>query len=549
MITFNHVTFTYPGAESPALREVTLNVPSDQLILVLGESGSGKSTLLRCINGLIPHFSGGVLHGTIRVLGLDPVLATPREMSRQVGFVFQDPEAQFVVDRVEDEIAFALENAAVQPPEMKRRINEVITLLGLENLRHRHIDTLSGGERQKVAIAAVLALRPRLLLLDEPTSQLDPQSADDLLETLVRLNSQLNLGVVIAEHRLERILPYVDWVVHLKGGMINIASDDVRQSLESIQLDSPLISLGKALDWHPLPLSVEEARRIIEKSPWIQNISVSIRNNRDGHKKHSPYLECNHLQVLYNGKKALDDVNLALYPGEIVFLLGENGAGKTTLLRSLVGLIRPQVGSVKLLGQDISNMEVAEICRKVGYLPQDPNALLFADSVREELMITLRNHQCSLPPSWQETLLNQLGLSALADSYPRDLSVGERQRVALAAIMITQPGALLLDEPTRGMDYQAKHHLLDILQHFRSEGKAILLATHDVELAAAAADRVVLIEHGKIIADGSPHEVLANSPKFAPQIARLFPGTGWLTPSDVVRNLSQVVLSPQGISQ
>jgi len=281
--------------------------------------------------------------------------------------------------------------------------------------------------------------------------------------------------------------------------MINIAADDVRQFLETIQLVSPLISLWKALDWHPLPLSVSEARCLIEKSPWIQNTSVSIRNNRDGHKKHSPYLECNHLQVLYNGKKALDDVNLALYPSEIVFLLGENGAGKTTLLRSLVGLIRPQVGSVKLLGQDIANMGVAEICRKVGYLPQDPNALLFADTVQEELMITLRNHQCSLPPSWPETLLHQLGLSAVSDSYPRDLSVGERQRVALAAIMITQPGALLLDEPTRGMDYQAKHHLPDILQHFRNEGKAILLETHDVELAAAPADRVVLIEHGKII--------------------------------------------------
>lgn len=549
MIAFNHVTYTYPGAKSPALQRITLHIPSDRMILVLGESGSGKSTLLRCINGLVPHFSGGILHGTIRVLGLDPVISTPREMSRQVGFVFQDPEAQFVVDRVEDEIAFALENAALPPMEMERRINEVIQLLGLENLRHRHMDTLSGGEQQKVAIAAVLALRPRLLLLDEPTSQLDPQSADDLLETLVRLNNQLNLGVVIAEHRLERILPYVNWVIHLKDGLINIASGNVRESLKTIRLESPLISLGKAMNWHPLPLSVEEARCFITTSPCSQNASGSIKNKKDGHKKHLPYLECNHLQVCFNSKKALDDVNLALYPGEIVFLLGENGAGKTTFLRSLVGLIRPQHGSVKLLGQELSNMEVAEICRKVGYLPQDPNALLFAETVREELMVTLRNHQCSLPSSWQETLLDQLGLSALADCYPRDLSVGERQRVALAAIMITQPGALLLDEPTRGMDYQAKHNLLNILRQFRNEGKAILLATHDVELAAAAADRVVLIEHGRITADGSPYEVLANSPRFAPQMGRLFPGKGWLTPSDVIRNLSQMQISPQGISQ
>ncbi len=547
MISFSHVTFTYPNSSTPALRDINLRIPANRMALVLGASGSGKSTLLRCINGLIPHFSGGTLHGSIRILGLDPIKCTPRKMSRYVGFVFQDPEAQFVMDRVEDEIAFALENAGIHPREMKNRVNEIIHQLKLEHLRHRSLDTLSGGERQKVAIATVLALRPRLLLLDEPTSQLDPKSADEFLMTLVRLHRELGIGIVITEHRLERILPYIDWIIYLQDGALSITSENVRESLEFISLDSPLISLGKALNWRPLPLTIEEARHFVPNLLREKTSHTSIK--KDGHKKVVPYLQCNHLEFLYNNKKVLDDISLTLYPGEIVALLGDNGAGKTTLLRTLVGLIHPQKGSIKLLGEDISKMHVAEICQKVGYLPQDPNTLLFADTVREEVTITLRNHKIPLSPTWLETLLSQMGLSEVADIYPRDLSTGERQRVALAAILITQPGVLLLDEPTRGMDYQAKKVLLGILRDFRSQGKAIMIATHDVELAATAADRVILLDHGKIVAEGNPAEVLSNFAPFTPQIAKLFPGKGWLTPYDVLKHLTSDQVAIQGISQ
>jgi energy-coupling factor transporter ATP-binding protein EcfA2 len=259
MIHFERVTYTYPDRTDPALRDVTLDLPEGLFTLVIGPSGVGKSTLLRCINGLVPHFSGGRLQGRIGVNGLDPVQASPQVMSRHVGFVFQDPEAQFVVDRVEDEIAFALENAALPPQEMRVRVEEALDLLDLAPLRDRDLETLSGGERQRVAIAAALALHPRILVLDEPTSQLDPKSAEDVLHSLVRLNSDLGLTVVLAEHRLERVLPFVDHLVVLAESGSVAASGPPREVLHEIELTPPLVTLGKALDWEPLPLTITAA--------------------------------------------------------------------------------------------------------------------------------------------------------------------------------------------------------------------------------------------------------------------------------------------------
>ena len=265
MIEFEHVTYTYPGASGPALSDVTLSIAEGEFVLVAGPSGAGKSTLLRCINGLVPHFSGGVVSGRIRVAGNDPLALGPQSLSRVVGFVFQDPEAQFVLDRVEDEIAFALENAALSPSEMRVRVEEVLNLLDLAPLRNRTLQTLSGGEKQRVAIAAALAFRPRVLVLDEPTSQLDPQSAEDVLNALTRLNVDQGLTVVLAEHRLERVLPHVDRLVYLsreplRGEGMRVLSGTPREVLRQVDLAPQLVVLGKALGWEPLPLTVKEGR-------------------------------------------------------------------------------------------------------------------------------------------------------------------------------------------------------------------------------------------------------------------------------------------------
>lgn len=534
MIYFNHLTYTYPGAPHPALTDVTLRIADGEFALVTGPSGAGKSTLLRCLNGLVPHFTGGVLGGRITVAGRDPVAEGPQVLSRVVGFVFQDPEAQFVVDRVEDEIAFALENAAVPPAEMRARVEEAMELLGLTPLRDRPLETLSGGEKQRVAIAAALALRPRIIALDEPTSQLDPRSAEEVLSALVRLNRDLGLTVVLSEHRLERVLPHADRLIYLPGPDEPVISGPPRQVLRQMDLTPPLVTLGKALGWEPLPLTIEEGCRFAAK------LQVASGKSQVASRK-PPILRVDDVFFAYDNALALRGVNLQVGAGELVALLGRNGSGKTTLLRCIVGLLRPKRGEIALAGESLVGRETADICRSVGYLPQEPDALLFADTVADEMAVTLRNHGLTEnSPIAPADLLARLGLSDVTACYPRDLSVGQRQRVALGAVTVTRPRLLLLDEPTRGLDYAAKRELARLLREWQAEGVGVLLVTHDVELVAQAADRVVSLDQGVVVTDGPPSEVLAGSSLFGPQAARLFPGAGWLTASDALTGLGRL---------
>jgi energy-coupling factor transport system ATP-binding protein len=534
MIKLKNLSFTYPNSPSPTLDSINLHIHEGDFVLLMGTSGAGKSTLLRCLNGLVPHFSGGTISGQLSINGLNPVEATPQVMSRHVGFVFQEPEAQFVMDRVEDEIAFALENAAFSPQEMRIRVEEVLDMLDLAPLRARSLETLSGGEKQRVAIAATLVLRPRVLILDEPTSQLDPKSAEDVLQALVRLNSDLGLTILLAEHRLERVLPYIDSLLYLPA----IEYGDPSDILAKLDLNQvpPLIALGKAFNWQPLPLSIKQGRRFSHKALLCTPIKETEPWSA---KQRFAYLVARNLRMSYDNQQAiLKGIDISVRAGEIVVLMGRNGAGKSSLLKSLIGLCPIQGGEILLNGDNIVGQPVATIAQKIGYLPQDPNALLFANTVRDEFEITLRNHGLLVDENDVNKRIDELfeilGLSNKSAAYPRDLSVGERQRVALGAIMVIKPKVLLLDEPTRGLDYLAKRRLSELLRQWRDEGIAILLVTHDVELAAQVAERVVLMSQGEIIADGAPRTVLGHSPQFAPQVARLFPETGWLTVEDVL---------------
>jgi energy-coupling factor transport system ATP-binding protein len=536
MICFDHLTYTYPDTPHPALSDVTLHVGEGEFVLVAGPSGAGKSTLLRCLNGLVPHFTGGVVSGSVAVAGRDPIAEGPQVLSRVVGFVFQDPEAQFVVDRVEDEIAFALENGAVPLAEMRARVEEVLDLLDMAPLRERPLETLSGGQKQRVAIAAALALRPRILVLDEPTSQLDPQSAQEVLNALVRLNRDLGLTIILAEHRLERVLSHADRLVYVPGPRRPVLSGPPREILHQMDLTPPLVTLGKTLGWDPLPLTAEEAHTFATRKVTTHNSKLETRNSKP--ETRNSQLAIRNLQFAYD-VPVLRGVSFAVGAGELVALMGRNGSGKTTLLKCIVGLLRPRQGEITLEGRSLVGQETFDVCRSVGYLPQEPDALLFADTVADELAVTLRNHGLSdSPPIPPADLLARLELGDLVSSYPRDLSVGQRQRVALGAVTVTRPRLLLLDEPTRGMDYPAKRELVRLLREWQAEGAGILLVSHDVELIAQAADRVVVLDRGEVVADGSPLDVLADSPPFSPQIARLFPGAGWLTVDDALAGLA-----------
>lgn len=528
MIQLTHFSYFYPHHSTPAVSNLNLHIQAGEFVLLVGESGAGKSTLLRVFNGLVPHFTGGQVQGQATVGGYSVVQDGPQKLSQVVGFVFQNPEAQAVLDVVEAEIAFGLEQANFPPAEMRLRVEEVLSLLDLTHLRDRPLVQLSGGERQRVAIAAVLALRPQILVLDEPTSQLDPQAAEELLNALVRLNEDLGLTIILAEHRLERVLRYVDRLLVLEKGQL-VADGPVQEALPAVKIVPPLVELARHLGWSPVPLSIKEGQKLARQ--WVG--AGSTPAERTGSKPAGEKrLEIEQLQVNY-AQPVLKNFSLTLHAGEIVALMGRNGAGKSSLLKALVNLLPHQQGSVRLNGVKTAGQTTAQLCQTMAYLPQNPDDLLFADTVLEELQITWRNH--GLPGHPPAGLLTHLGLAGLEQAYPRDLSVGQRQRVALAAILVTNPRLILLDEPTRGLDYSAKLALIDLWRTWQKEGKTVLVVTHDVELVAQVADRVVILSQGEIIAEGRPAEVLTASPLFAPQIAKLFPQQKWLTVQEVLK--------------
>ncbi|MCL4505323.1 MAG: ATP-binding cassette domain-containing protein [Chloroflexi bacterium] len=528
------LSYTYPNAGQPALERVSFEIQAGAFALVIGESGSGKSTLLRCFNGLVPHFTGGSISGSLSVDGLNPVVAGPSSMARHVGMVFQDPESQFVLDRVEDEIAFALENAAMPRAEMRARVDEALRRMDIERLRFRQISTLSGGEQQRVAIAAALVLRPRILALDEPTSQLDPQAADEVMDALSTLNHTYGLTIVLAEHRIERVLQWAHQVLLVQAG--RVVSGEPADVLAQTELVPPVVSLARQLNLSPLPLTVHEMRERLQgrfipaAAPHPDQPEVTVERK--------PVLSISDLTAHYGERQVLDAISLVVRPGEVVALMGSNGVGKSTLLKSIVGLLKTTSGQISVNGQSVIGRDTWDICKDVAYLPQNPNALLFADTVSAELETTLANHGLTGSKD-TGALLDRLGLRRYAQAYPRDLSVGERERVAIGAVTVTEPKLVLLDEPTRGLDYGSKRALAALLRHWKEAAIGILLVTHDVEFVAECADRVVMLADGRISADGPTHQVLRGAAIFEPQIVQLFPEMGWLTAGQVAGRIQE----------
>jgi energy-coupling factor transport system ATP-binding protein len=520
MIVCESLSYCYPNQAEPALRNLTLTVPDGAFVLVTGASGAGKSTLLRALNGLIPHFHGGRFGGRVLVDGQNTLDVPPRQIARSVGFVFQDPEAQFVVGQVEDEIAFSLENAGIDPDEMSRRIDHVLRLLGISHLRGRQVNTLSGGEAQRVVIASALALEPRHLVLDEPTSQLDPPAARELLDELVALNRKLGLTVILAEHRLERITRAASHLLFLEAGG-GVQFGPVRELIERVSLRPPVVEAALRLGWQPVPLDLDEARqggfsadlppaRRTEWTPPPTDLAIEVRNLTAG----------------YEGRAAIHDMNWAVGRGEIVGLVGVNGAGKSTLLKALAGLVAPMSGDVKILGEPVAGQKRHILAQRIGYVPQDPNSILFANTLRDELQFTLRNHGL---PGDGTALLAELDMAEHAERYPRDLSGGERQRAALGAMLAAEPPVILLDEPTRGLDYVQKRRLAGLFRRWAAAGRTVVIATHDVEWLAGLADRVTFMHGGRLVADGPTGPVLLGSPGFATQLGELFGHPDYLT--------------------
>ncbi len=532
MITFSNVSLIYPHSTKTIIEDLTFSIAEGEMVLVMGETGSGKSSLLRLINGLVPHHTGGILAGDISVDGISTREVKPGSLAHLVGIVGQNPLNGFVADIVEEELAFGMEALNFPHDVMRKRVEEILDLLGLNAVRGRSIATLSGGEQQRVAIGAALVMHPKVLVLDEPTSALDPIAAEEVLSLLHRLVHDLSVTVVIAEHRLERVIQFVDRIIYIEGNG-ETAIGPAEEVLKSAQLVPPIVRLARALNLREVGTSVREVRRLTEDIR-----SREFREQAKFKSESSKVISVENLSVVYGNHKALKDVSLSISAGEIVAVMGRNGAGKSSLLQTIVGSTAPTKGRVEVLGEDPSHLKGAQRRKRIGYVPQEPSDLLYAQSVKAECEQADQDNEIAEGSTL--AFLTRLVPGVSLTAHPNDLSEGQRLALVLSIVLSGNPELLILDEPTRGLDYQAKNlFILALHEYSRTFIRPVVIATHDVELVAELADRVLFLAEGDVVADGSTLEVLLASPAFAPQVAKVMAPKPWLTVSDVVQALAE----------
>ena len=541
MIEFEDVSFRYRDDAPLVLRGVNLHIGEGELCLVAGTTGAGKSTLLRAMNGLVPHFTGGTLSGRVTVAGRDTRTHPPRELADAVGMVLQDPERGFVTDLVEDELAYGMESLGLPSDVMRKRVEETLDLMGLADLRNRPLLSLSGGQRQRVAIGAVLTTHPSVLVLDEPTSALDPGAAEEVLAAIQRLVHDVGMTVVMSEHRLERVVQYADSMVLLNGEDVEFGA--VAELMTHAPVAPPVVQLGRLAGWSPLPLSIRDARRAAGGLRAALHQGTNPTQTATGLSEvaavdtgsvasvATPRLRCSKVRYRYGPVHALNGADLAVAEGSIVALMGRNGAGKSTLLKSAVGLLRPHAGLVRVDGVDPSSLSGEDLVRTIGFVPQEPGDLLCAETVAAEC--ALADNDADLPPGTTAAFLVELAPEVGAHVHPSDLSEGQRLALVLAIVLASKPPLLLLDEPTRGLDYPSKARLVANLRSLRDAGTAILMSTHDVELVAEVADEVVILAEGEVVAAGPTGQIVTASPLFAPQVAKILAPEPLLTVSAV----------------
>jgi energy-coupling factor transport system ATP-binding protein len=521
MLAFDRVTYRYPGVDTPALSDISFEIQPGEFCLLAGLSGHGKSTLLRAACGLVPHFHGGRFAGRITLAGLNTREHGPARLGALAGALFGDPETQLVTSSVRAELSLALESRGHASAAVARGVEEVALALGIDSLLDRATYDLSGGEKQRVALGAALVGRPPMVLLDEPTSQLDPVAGDELIGLLRRLNQEWETTILLAEHRLERCLTAADRVISLEEG--RLAHDGDPQAFlqwagqRAPALQTPGAKLFVLAGLHPAPVGVRQARATLRSHrllPEVDHRQPPARSRAKTRRRRTPAVALRMRGVwheLRDGPAILRGVTLSLQAGESVALMGRNGAGKSTLLRHAAGLLEPTRGRVERAGT-------------VALLLQNPGDYFIHERVAEEA---------------SAQALAAAGLAEMAERNPRDLSGGERQRLALAIVSdggdragappsrtAPAPAVLALDEPTRGMDRQAKADLASELRRRARDGQAVIVATHDPEFAAACARRAILLADGRVIADGPAPELLAGGWYFATETARILGGAG-----------------------
>ncbi|MHA1370224.1 MAG: ABC transporter ATP-binding protein [Promethearchaeota archaeon] len=549
MIDIKKLTFTYNQSDKPAIEDINLKIQDGEFVLITGPSGSGKSTLVRTFNGLIPHFYGGRISGVIYVQETDVFKTSTRKLAEKVGFVFQNPDNQLFMNNVEDELAFGLENLNAPINLIKKRIEETLDAIGIAHLRKRPISELSGGEKQKVAIAAVLTTQPEILILDEPTAELDPKSAEEVLALIQKLNDELGITIILIEHRLDRVIQFVDRIIIIEQGKIihdGAPKKIFQKDLSHIGITiPPIVRLSNQLEIPYIPLTVKESRKNLKntlnkvKVPKIvQNCFIeAFKDYSQLFDKKDLMVEFKNISFSYDkNQKILENINLQFHKGEFIAIMGRNGSGKTTLLKHINGLLRPNKGKVFVENRNIEKYSVAQLAQTVGFIFQNPAMQFFQDTVEEEVAFVLDRlkYEYDDIAILVENMLKKFDLEKYRKTYPRYLSVGEQQKVALASVLISNPKIIVLDEPTHGMDYNQKSLFFSYLNEYRDKGNLVILVTHDVESIAEYSDRVVLISEGHVVVDDLKRNVLSNALLFSPQINRLVQG---------FKNLPQKILN------
>ena len=529
MIALRDVSFGYAGTERPALSRVNLEFLPGEFALVCGATGSGKSTLLRILNGLAPHFTGGSLSGSLIIDELDVTGSKPHELASQVGFVNQQPESSFVSDTVKQELVYGMEQLGYKREQMADSLKKVAKLLEIESLLDKPLSWLSGGQQQRVAIASALAAGQKILLLDEPTSALDPEAAAEIVGVLRSLAHEHRITVVLVEHRIERVIELVDSIVIVAND--GLVTKGGYEQFENYHLVPPVIGLSTELLWNPVTVSVSAAKAnwAQDPKPWKAQVNE--------HLSETVAMEVNNLSISYDEVDAVSDVSFQVHTGEVVALMGKNGSGKSSVLWAIQGGGRRTKGSVKTQFGDPKSMPAAERLCVLTLVPQKAADLLFLNSLADELSESDKFAQIS--DSGTSKIFESLTGRLDPKIHPRDLSAGQQLALVLALQLVKGAGILLLDEPTRGLDYAAKKSLAKQIRALRKEGKSVLVASHDVEFVALVADRVLELEGGKLVSDKSASAALGVGATHPTQISQITGEVGLLTLSQIKKEVSK----------
>jgi len=526
-IQVENVTFTYLEGEEPAITSIDLKVKKGEILMITGPSGAGKTTICRLLNGLIPQYFRGKLEGKVLINGIDTKKTTIGHLSQTVSLLFQDPASQLVCPTVMDEVAFGPENLGVDPTEIRQRVDENVKVVRLGGYEERNPHSLSGGEQQACALAAIIAMKPEVYVLDEPTSNLDPIGSYQVLNLLVELTRREKKTMIIVEHKMEELLPLVDRLIVMDKGRI-ILEGEVRKLLENVELmeklglKPPQVTLlaSKLRKYVPLekfPLTLEEGIELFQK---VLGDRIRVKEARIKpepppsveKKVDKEIIRVKNLWHVYpGGVTALRGVNLTIYEGEFLSVIGQNGSGKTTLVKHFNGLLKPTKGKVTVYGVDTSRASISELSKKVGYSFQNPDHMLCNETVRKELAFGPINLGFSKEEIEGRVAYaaEKLGLKDVLDEKPFSLSKGERQRVAISSLLTMGPKVLIVDEPTTGQDYRMSKEIMDLCKALHKEGNTIIVITHDMNLAAEYSERVVVLKDGEILCEGTPKEVFS----------------------------------------